>query len=81
MEKRKHRSYPGKRCKQASTKKLPPISLLPICGKISERLIFNETFSILLENNLVSPNQFGSKPGDSCINQPLNITHEIFQSS
>ena len=37
-------------------------------------------FSFLLENNLVSPNQSWFKPGDSCINQLLSITHEIFQS-
>ena len=37
-------------------------------------------FSFLLEKNLVSPNQLGFKPGDSCINQLLSITHEIFQS-
>ena len=37
-------------------------------------------FSFSLENNLVSPNQSGFKPGDSCINQLLSITHEIFQS-
>ena len=57
-----------------------PVSLLPICGKVFERLIFNEMFSFLLENNLVSPNRSGFKPGDSCINQLLSITHEIFQS-
>ena len=57
-----------------------PVSLLPICGKVFEILIFNEMFSFLLENNLVSPNQSGFKPGDSCINQLLSITHEIFQS-
>ena len=54
--------------------------MLPICGKIFERLIFNEMFSFSLENNLVSPNQSGFKLGDSCINQLLSITHEIFQS-
>ena len=37
-------------------------------------------FSFLLENNLVSSNQSGLKPGDSCINQLLSITHEVFQS-
>ena len=57
-----------------------PVSFLPICEKVFERLIFNEMFSFLLENNLVSPNQSGFKPGDSCINQLLSITHEIFQS-
>ena len=56
-----------------------PVSLLPICGEIFERLIFNEMFRVLLEN-LVSLNQSGFKPGDSCTNQPLSITHEIFQT-
>ena len=54
-----------------------PVSLLPVCGKIFERLIFNEMFGFLIENNLISSNQSGFKPGDSCINQLLFITHEI----
>ena len=57
-----------------------PVSLLPICGKIFERLIFNEMFSFFLSNNLLAPNQSGFKPGDSCINQLLSITHEICSS-
>ena len=57
-----------------------PVSLLPICGKIFERLIFNEMFRFLIENNLISSNQSGFKPGDSCINQLLSITHEIYKS-
>ena len=32
------------------------VSLPLICGKVFERLIFNEIFSFLLENNLVPPN-------------------------
>ena len=52
-----------------------PVSLVPICGKIFERLIFNEMFKFLTSNNLISPNQSGFKPGDSCINQLLSITH------
>ena len=57
-----------------------PISLLPICSKIFERLIFNELFRFFIENNLISHHQSGFKPGDSCINQLLSITHEISQS-
>ena len=57
-----------------------PVSLLPICGKNFERLIFNEMFSFLLANNLLALNQSGFKPGDSCINQLLSITHEIYSS-
>ena len=57
-----------------------PISLLPICGKIFEKLIFNEIFKFFIENELISPNKSGFKPGDSCINQILAITHEIYKS-
>ena len=53
-----------------------PVSLLPICGKIFERLIFNEMFRFPIENNLISSNQTGFKPGDSCISQLLSITQE-----
>ena len=57
-----------------------PVSLLPICGKTFEKLIFNELFNSLLENNLILPSQSGFKPEDSCINQLLSITHEIYSS-
>ena len=57
-----------------------PISLLPICGKILERLIYNKMFEYFNENDLIFHNQSGFKPGDSCINQLLSITHEIYIS-
>ena len=57
-----------------------PISLLPICGKIFERILYNSLFDFLNQNDLISPAQSGFKPGDSCINQLLSITHEIYQS-
>ena len=36
-----------------------PVSLLQICGKIFERLIFNPFFEFLEENESFSPNQSG----------------------
>ena len=36
-----------------------PVSLLPICGKIFEKLLFNSTFKFLGDNNLLSSNQLG----------------------
>ena len=57
-----------------------PVSLLPIFGKIFERLIYNEMYSFFIENDLISSNQSGFKQGDSCINQLLSITHDICQS-
>ena len=57
-----------------------PVPLLPICGKILERLLFNEIFEVFIENKLISSSQSGFKPGDSCINQLLSITHGIYSS-
>ena len=37
-------------------------------------------YEFFTENNLISPNQSGFKPGDLCINQLLSITHEIYKS-
>ena len=37
-------------------------------------------FRFFLENEFISPNQSGFKPGDSCINHLLTTTHEIYKS-
>ena len=37
-------------------------------------------FKHFLDNNLISFNQSGFKPGDSCINQLIAITHDIFKA-
>ena len=37
-------------------------------------------YEIFNENELISQHQSGFKPGDSCINQLLSMTHEIYQS-
>ena len=37
-------------------------------------------FEFFTENELISQNQSGFKPGDSCISQLLCITHDIYQS-
>ena len=37
-------------------------------------------FTFFTENNLISPDQSGFRPGDSCVNQLLAITHEIYKS-
>ena len=57
-----------------------PVSLLPICGKIFDRLIFNSLFNYFIENNLLSPHQSGFIPGDSCVQQLISITHEIYNA-
>ena len=54
-----------------------PISLLPIFGKIFEKLIFNSLYQHLNVNGLLNPNQSVFHPGDSTINQLLSIVHTI----
>ena len=44
------------------------ISILPICGKTFERILYNSLFNFL-NQNLISPTQPGFNASDSCINQ------------
>ena len=69
-----------KRDDKQNVKNYRPVSLLPIFGKDFERLIYSEMYSFFIENDLISANQSGFKQSDSCINQLLSITHEIYQS-
>ena len=54
-----------------------PISVLPIFGKMFERVIYNSLYSYFQSNRLFTPSQSGSLPGDSCIAQLLSKIHEI----
>ena len=54
-----------------------PISLLPVVAKIFERIIFKNLYNLLTFNNLITKNQSGFRPGDSCVNQLLSLVHEI----
>ena len=56
------------------------VTLLPIFGKIFERLMFwlilRKTY---IKNELLNPNQSVFRPFDSCVNQILSINHNFFQ--
>ena len=52
-----------KKGSKQSRKNYRPTSLLPICSKIVEGLIYNEMFTFFSESNLISPNQSGFRPG------------------
>ena len=56
------------------------VFLLLICSKISERILYDNMLKFLLDNNLISPNLCGFRPGGCCINQLLSITYDIFNS-
>ena len=49
--------------------------LLPICGKIFERIIFNPIFEYLKKKGFLCPNQSGFRPFDLCEIQLLLIVH------
>ena len=57
-----------KKGNKQSLKNYRPISLLTICSKNFEHLLYNEMFTL------------GFRPGDSCVNQLHAITHEICKS-
>ena len=57
-----------------------PISLIPVCGKLFEKIVFDEVYSYLNGNNLITKNQSGFRPGDSATNQLLYLVNEIHES-
>ena len=57
-----------------------PISLLPIFGKIFEKLIFDSMYEHFYNHGFITPNQSGFRPNDSAINQLLSITHNIYRA-
>ena len=57
-----------------------PVSLLPICSKLFERIICDNMLKYFLGNNLVTPKQSGFRSGSFCINHLLSITYDIFTS-
>ena len=57
-----------------------PVSLLPICGEIFERLMFSSFYEYVEENKLLSTmHQFGFRSNDSCVNQLLWIVHNLWK--
>ena len=77
MEKSKHCSNSQKGDKQLLYR---PVSLLSICGKVFEHIIFNDLFKYFKEYNLLSPHQSGFIPGDSCVQQLIAINHGIYKA-
>ena len=53
-----------------------PISLLSIPSKILERIVHNRLLSHLTTNSILSPGQFGFRPGSSTQEALLSATHD-----
>ena len=56
------------------------MSQLPICSKIFKKLIFNSIFNFIKQNNLLNGCYSCFRPNDSCINQLVSITHNIYRA-
>ena len=54
-----------------------PVWLLPICGKVFEKIILNLLFVHLYNNNPLNSNQSGFRLADSCEHQFISITPDI----
>ena len=57
-----------------------PISLLPLSGKIFEKIIFNNLYKHLTTHHPITKNQSGFQPGDSATNQLIDLVDEIHQA-
>ena len=53
------------------------ISLLVVCVKSLEKIIFNSIYEFLEENGLICKHQSGFRPSDSCDYWLLSIVHDI----
>ena len=56
------------------------VSLLLICCKILEKVIFDSIMRFLNENKLLSDAQSGVRPSASCEYQLLSVVHDIYKS-
>ena len=56
------------------------VSLLPICGKLMEKLMFNSIFNFIDTRNMLSVHQSGLRPDDSCVHQLISIVHDIYNA-
>ena len=54
-----------------------PISLLLVCSKLFEKIIFTNVYRYLLDNYLISKHQSGFRPGDSTTNRLFYLVHTI----
>ena len=54
------------------------MSLLPICSNIFDRLLFGCIINFMIQNNLLNSCQSGFRPNDSCVNQLIPVTRDVF---
>lgn len=62
------------------TENYRPISILPALSKVFEKLFLNRLLSFLEKNSILSPNQFGFRPGRTTIDAITSLIDFITES-
>lgn len=57
-----------------------PISILPVISKIMEKIIFNQLYEYLMQNNLISKHQFGFRRLHSTMSALLDCTNSWYMN-
>ena len=57
-----------------------PASLLSFCSETFKKLIFDSIRRFMIQNNLLNSFQSGFRPNDSCNNQLISLTHNIYHN-
>ena len=56
------------------------VSLLPVCGELFKRLIFNSLYKYLEDSKLLPVHQSGFRSSDSCVSQLLSVVHNLYRA-
>ena len=57
-----------------------PVSLLNICSKVCEKIVFKYLFNFCRDNNVISMHQSGFTPGDSTIHQLVYLYNSFLKA-
>ena len=71
---------PKKKGNKQLIKNYQLVSLLPLCGKLFEKLMVNSNFNFIDTRKIFSVYQSGFHPDDSCVHQLIGIVHDINNS-
>ena len=57
-----------------------PVSILPIIGKMSERIVYNRVYSFLVKYKLLKRSQYGFREGKSTIQAVLDKLEFVYRN-
>ena len=57
-----------------------PISVLPVLSKVFEKCIYNQLISYFSSENIITPTQYGFKPGSTTVDCLVDLIEEISTS-